>query len=141
MTAEEYLGQIRKLVKLIRNKKAERELWQDITARSPQGFSVKVQTSPNPSAGADAILSRLDAQAALEKTIGELEAKLMEITATIEMLSEVHYDVLHMIYIQGLSLDQVAQRYEKSRRWVTYKRTGALACLQRILDEREKRSA
>ena len=142
MKAEEYLTQVHKLVKLIRNKKAERELWFDIATGTTKPISPdKVQSSGNPQKMADAVCNKLGVQDIIDQAIEELEKKYLEITSTLEMLNDVHYDVLHLLYIQNIPLEDVAARYGKSRRWATNKRGIALRSLQRILDERERRTA
>lgn len=141
MKAEEYLTQVHKLVKLIRNKKAERELWFDIATSTTKPISPdKVQSSGNPQKMADAVCNKLGVQVIIEQTIEELENRFLEIVNTIEGMNSVHYDVLHLLYIQGLPLEDVAERYGKSQRWARNKRGDALRCLQRILDERERKA-
>lgn len=141
MKAEDYLLQVHKLVKLIRNKKAEREMWYDLATSTTKPLSPdKVQSSGNPQKMADAVCERAGLEVIIQNTLEELEGKLLEIVTTLESLPAVHYDVLHLLYIQGKSLDEVSERYGKGRRWATNKKGVALRNLQRILDERERRA-
>lgn len=138
MQAEEYLTRLSKLMKLIQNKKAERDLWREIAAGAGR-FSTgeRVQSTSNPQKLADAVLEKIGLEDAITEAIRRLEKEWMEIITTLEMLPPVHYDVLHLGYIQGLNLDEIADRYQKSRRWAWNKRSDALRRLQRILDDRQ----
>lgn len=138
MKAEEYLMQVHKLVKLIKNNKAEREMWYDLATSTTKPLSPdKVQSSGNPQKMADAVCERAGLEAVIQNTLEELEGKLLEIKTTLESLPAVHYDVLHLIYIQGKRPEDVAEIYGRSKRWACSKRGDALRRLQRILDSRE----
>lgn len=80
MTAKEYLSQIKKINTQIRNKKYELKELQE------SGLNVRPVLE---------IMSKLD----IEKR---------KIIGTIERLPEAEYDVLHKVYVQYLTLQEVA---------------------------------
>lgn len=55
---------------------------------------------------------------------------------TIEQLPENEYDLLHRIYIQGKTMDDVADAYGKTYSWATTVHGRALKRVQNILDGR-----
>lgn len=133
--AKEYLQQVKKLDTMIRNKEAERLQWKSI-ALGVSGFTAgeKVQTSGNPHKMVDAISIYIDLEREINRKIDELVDKRNEIISVIERLPEAEYDLLHKVYIQYMTLDEVAFAREKSRSWATSLHGIALKHLQTILD-------
>ena len=136
MQAKEYLLQIKKLDRLIQNKLIEKEQWQAIAEGASS--SDKVQSSGNPQRMADAISNYLDIEDEIKATIKTLVVTKREILKTIEQLDTDEYDILHKIYLQGLSLYDVADMYDKSYNWATTTHGRALKHLQNILNAQEK---
>ena len=132
--AKEYLQQVRKLETMIRNKEAEKQQWKAI-AHGVSSFTTgeKVQTSGNPHKMADAISKYIDIEREIDAKIDELVDKRNEIIGVIEQLPEASYDILHKIYIQGMTLDEVAYARGKSRSWAASLHGTALKHLQDIL--------
>ena len=60
-----------------------------------------------------------------------------EVLGVIEQLNATEYDVLHKMYVQFLTLDEVAARKGKSYSWVTTMHGRALQDVQKILDGRD----
>ena len=77
-------------------------------------------------------------EVALIKVDAADHAKRNEIIGVIEQLPEASYDILHKIYIQGMTLDEVAYARDKSRSWAASLHGTALKHLQDILDNVEK---
>ena len=139
MQAKEYLLQIKKLDRLIQNKLIEKEQWQAIAEGASSSLSSdKVQSSGNPQRMADAISNYLDIEDEIRATIKTLVVTKKEILKTIEQLDTDEYDILHKIYLQGLSLYDVADIYDKSYNWATTTHGRALKHLQNILNAQEK---
>ena len=143
MKAKEYLLQLKKLDKLIENKLAERDQWFAITTAVTQRLSAdRVQTSSNPHKMEDAVLKLMEVEKELDAAIDAFVDAKREIIATVTRLSEtneIYYDVLHKIYVQYCSLDEVADMYKNSRNWADQTHGRALKIIQRIIDEKEKK--
>lgn len=141
--AQDYLRQLKKLDKLIENKLAERDQWFAITTAVTQRLSDdRVQTSGNPHKMEDAVLKLMDVEAELDAAIDAFVDAKREIIATVNKLSEsneTYYDVLHKIYVQYCTLDEVADLYKNSRSWADQTHGRALKMIQRIIDDQETR--
>jgi DNA-directed RNA polymerase specialized sigma subunit len=135
MRAKEYLQQVRKLNSMIRNKLSEREQWQAVAygITSPS-MGERVQSSSNPHKMQNAIINGLDVEQEINQCIIELQRKKQEIIATIEQLPEVEYDLLHRVYIQEMTLDEVAYERQRSKSWIATIHGLALKHLQELLD-------
>lgn len=142
MKAQEYLRQLKKLDKLIENKLAERDQWFAITTAVTQRLSAdRVQTSSNPHKMEDAVLKLMEVEKELDAAIDAFVDAKREIIATVTKLSETnetYYDVLHKIYVQYCTLDEVADMYKKSRNWADQTHGRALNVVQRFIEERER---
>lgn len=145
MKAKEYLLQLKKLDKLIENKLAERDQWFAITTAVTQRLSDdRVQTSGNPHKMEDAVLKLMEVEKELDAAIDAFVDAKREIIATVTKLSdtnETYYDVLHKIYVQYCTLDEVADMYKNSRSWVNQAHGRALNIIQGIIDDMERKKA
>ena len=136
VTAKGFLKRIRKLDKMIMNKIAEKEQWKAIATGTTVQLSERVQTSSNGQKMENAIINALDIQADIDRYISKLAQEKKEVISVIEQLNEIHYDVLHKIYVQNFTFQKVADDYGKSYSWATSIHGRALKNLQNILDER-----
>lgn len=119
MTGQDYLKQIQKIDTLIDNKLAEQRLWYARATNTTQNLSGdRVQSSGSKQKMSDAMNNYIDIGRQIDRYIDELADKRAEIIKTIEQLSEAEYDVLHKVYVQYLTLDEVADKRGKSRSWV-----------------------
>ena len=145
MRAKDYLKQLRQLDKLIENKLAERDQWYAMATTVTQRLSGdRVQSSGNPQKMEDAILKLMEAEKEVDAAVDTFVDAKREILATITKLSatnETYYDVLHKIYVQYYTLDDVAEMYNNSRAWIDKTHGRALNIVQRIIDERERNAA
>lgn len=136
MKAQEYLEALEKLDTIIENKMIERELWKAKATRVTQQMSQdRVQSSGNPHKLEDAVLKIVEIDEEIANYIGELAKQEKEIVGTIERLPKVHYDVLHMLYVQHRAFEDVADKYGKTYSWATTTHGRALEALQQLLDE------
>lgn len=138
MESKEFLKQVKIYDLRIKNKLIERQQWQDLalTITANMGGE-KVQSSGNPSKMADAINVCVDAEGEILREVTNLKIKKGEVTKAIEQLvrySPTEYDVLHMRYVQHLSLQDVADHYKRDYGWATTVHGRALKHLQEILD-------
>lgn len=138
MKAKDYLRQLLKIERMIRNKTEEKKrLWEMATNTTSSLNPVKVQSFGSQQKMADATERCVDVEREINACIDKLIDSRQDIIATIEQLSATEYDVLHMIYVQYRTFDQVAASYEKSYSWVTTVHGRALNNVQRILDAKK----
>lgn len=138
MRAKEYLLQLGKIDRLIENKIAEMEHWQSIaTNTTAHSEGDRVQSSGSKEKMAEAVCRYLQIGEELKATVDLLIETKQEVIRTIEQLEVDEYDVLHKMYVQGKTFQEVAEDKTKSYSWVTSKHGRGLASLQRILDERK----
>ena len=137
MTAEEYLEQIEKLDALIKNKLIEVERWRDVAfSITAQVSGERVQTSGNQQKMAGAIAKYIDIEKEIDAAIDRLVDLRNEVVATIEQLEKDEYEVLYILYVQGLTLTDVAEKMNYSYSWAAQTRKKALLNVQKIIDKR-----
>lgn len=140
MSAKEYLSQIKRLDTLIQNKTAEKKKWEAITmdratviTSSTEGE--RVQSSGSKQKMADTVDSGVDRVRRIEKRIKELYAKMDAIIEIIDSLPEAESDILHKVYVQYMSLKEVAASRHESKSTVEHKHIAALKMVSDILRE------
>lgn len=137
-TAKGFLKQIRKLDALIKNKIAEREQWKEIALGTSVQLNERVQFHGSQQKMADAVGKYIDIEKEIDQCIDNLIAKKQEVINVIEQLNAVEYDILHKVYVQYLTLHEVAYSIDKSYSSVTSIHGRALVNVKKILDERVK---
>jgi DNA-directed RNA polymerase specialized sigma subunit len=138
LNAKEYLLQIKKLDKMIQNKQIEIQQYKDVALSiTPTMSGERVQSTSNPQKIADAIDSYLDIEAEVKRDLADLMSKKREIIATIEQLNTVEYDILHKMYVQYLTFDEIAYACGYSRSWVTTVHGRALQHVQDLISKRK----
>ena len=116
----------------------EIQQWKDIATNSTTNMSFESGSStPNPHKTADAICKYMDLEYELHQEVDELIKAKKDIIGVIEQLSATQYDVLHKIYVQNFTLQDVASLYQRDYGWATTTQGRALQNVQRILDKRE----
>lgn len=137
MNAKDFLLQIKKLDRLIENKLAELQQWWDISTNITANMSgERVETSFNPRSKEAAICEWADLKSEIKTEIKKLETKKQQIISVIEQLNATEYDVLHKIYVQGFTLQEVASHYDRRYEWATTVQGRALKHVQIILNKR-----
>ena len=140
MKAKEFLKQLKKLDCMIENKIIEKEQWKSIaegTGMNSEGE--RVQSSGSQQKMADAVNRYVDIEKEIDRFIDRLIDTKKDVISVIEQLNATEYDFLHKVYVQYLTLDDVADMYDKSHSWAITTHGRALQKVQRILDERELR--
>lgn len=139
MKAKCFLRQIEKLDRMIKNKVVEQEQWRSIAmgTTAPMGGE-RVQSSGNKQKMADAVERFVEIEGEINKSIDILVDTKNDVISVIEQLKTIEYDILHKLYVQYMSLYDVADIYDKSYSWVTTIHGRALKNVQTILDQREK---
>lgn len=139
MKAKDYLRQLKMLDRLIENKLAEKEQWKAMATSTTQQLTAdRVQTSGNPQKMADAVCKIIEIEAEIDACIDNLVDTKRDVIKTLERLNPTEYDLLHKVYVQFFTFDDVAVKKGKSYSWVTTVHGRALKNVQRILDERRK---
>ena len=135
--AQIFLEQPEKLDIQIRNKLIEKQQWHDIALGITANMDgERVQSSGAKSKMADAINKCVDIEAKIDSLVDELIDKKKEVIQTIERLdSPIEYNVLHMRYIQNLSLQDIADHYNMDYSWATTTHGRALKSVTILLAE------
>lgn len=134
----DYLKQPQKLDVIIKNKLIERQQLKDIALSiTAHSDGERVQSSGSQQKMADAIARCIDMDAEINRLVDRLIDTKNEVIATIERLNTTEYDVLHKLYIQGMTFDEVAAAKDRSKSWVTTIHGRALVNVQRILEEQK----
>ena len=138
MNAKEFLRQIKKLDKLIENKLIEIQRWKDLANNTTANLTgERVQSSGNPHKIADAIGRYIDLEREINQDIDNLIETKKDVISIIEQLNATEYDVLHKVYVQGFTFDEVAIACKRSRTWATTIHGRALKHVQTILNQRD----
>ena len=137
--AKSYLKQVEKLDKQIENKLVERSQWRDIALGITANIGgEKVQASGSQQKMADAVIKCVDMESEIDRLIDDLINTKKSVIATIEQLeSPTEYDILHKRYIQYLSLQEIADKYNRDYTTITTAHGRALKNVQNILDKVE----
>lgn len=137
MNAKDFLRQIKKLDRLIENKLIEIQRWKDIANNTTATLSgERVQSSGNPQKIADAICRYIDLEREINQDIDELVEAKKDVIGVIEQLNATEYDIIHKIYVQYLTLEDVADAYDRTYSWATTIHGRALKHVQNILNKR-----
>ena len=140
MKAKQFLNRIKKLDALIQNKLIEAEQWKAValgTTANAEGE--RVQSSGDKQKMADSINQYIDIQREIIRSIDDLVAAKYEVIGLIEQLPTQEYDLLHKVYVQGLSFQETAEKMNRSYSWVAAVHGRALLNVQRIMDGRERK--
>jgi hypothetical protein len=134
LDAKEFLSQPKKLDLLIKNKLIEKQQWRDLALGITANLEgERVQSSGSKQKMADAITKCIDMEAEIDNLVDRLIDKKKEVIQVIEQLdSPIEYDILHRIYIQYMTLQEVADHYGKEYGWATTTHGRALKGVQRI---------
>lgn len=137
MQAKEFLMQITKLDKLIENKLVEIQQWKAIATNSTTNMSgERVESSHNPRSKENAICKYMDLEAETQRDVEALIKAKKDVISVIEQLNATEYDVLHKIYVQNYTLQDVASLYQRNYGWATTMHGRALKHVQIILNKR-----
>ena len=142
MRAKDFLSQIRKLDRMIVNKRIEiRQLKEIANNNTGDMTGEKVQSSGNPQRIAEAIVKYVDLEREIFQDINKLIDARRDVISVIEQLNTVEYDVLHKLYVQNFTFQDVATVYDRTYSWATTIHGRALKHVQQILNEREVQAA
>ena len=134
MDTKEFLSQPKRLDLQIKNKLIEKQQWRDLALGITANMEgERVQSSGSQQKMQDAIIKCVDMEAEIDSLIDRLIDKKKEVIEVIEQVdSPIEYDVLHRIYIQYETLQDVADHYHKEYGWATTTHGRALKSVQEI---------
>lgn len=136
--AKDFLMQLKKIDKIIENKLIEREQWKSIAmGTTSHSEGERVQSSGSQQKMADAIGRYIDIESEIDRCIDRLVATKQDVISVIEQLDTTEYDLLHVVYVQYLTLEDFAEQYGKSYRWAAGVHGRALVNVLKILKERK----
>lgn len=136
--AKKYLKQLKRLDTMITNKLIEKEQWKAISmGTTAQMGGERVQASGSQQKMADAVCKYIDIEKEVDACIDRLIDTKKDVISVIEQLNTTEYDLLHKVYVQYITLEDVANMYGKSYTWVTTVHGRALKAVQDILDSRK----
>lgn len=137
--AKNFLLQLKKTDKLIENKLFEKEQWKSIAmGTSARMGGERVQSSGSQQKMADAVERYIDIESEIDRCIDRLIDTKKDVISVIEQLDAIEYDILHVVYVQYLTLEDVAQKYDRTYRWAAGVHGRALMNVMKILDERKR---
>ena len=137
--AKEFLLQLNKLDKLIGNKLIEKEQWKSIAlGTGAQMGGERVQSSGSQQKMADAIGRYIDMEAEIDRYIDRLIETKKDVIGVIEQLDAIEYDLLHVVYVQYLTLEDFAEKYDRTYRWAAGVHGRALMNVVKILEKRKQ---
>lgn len=137
--AKNFLLQVERLDVRITNKLIEKQQWRDVALGITASIGgERVQSSSSQQKMADAINKCVDMESEIDNLVDELINTKKKVIETIEKLySPTEYRILHLRYIQHISLTDIAEQLNREYTWVTTTHGRALKNVQNIL-EREK---
>lgn len=139
--AQEFLERVEKISALIENKLIELRQWKDVALNITASIGgERVQSSSKTTSKMeDAVVKCIMVEDEIASAVERMISEKKKVVRVIEMLSSpTEYRVLHMRYIQYISLADIADTLNKEYTWVTTTHGRALKHVQEILDkERE----
>lgn len=136
--AQKYLERVEWIDSIVHNNLIEQKQWQELALSiTANTGGERVQSSGSKSKMADAVDHCVDAEEYILQSVQRLKKEKRDIISTIEQVdSPMLYNVLHLRYIQYKSLQEIADKYNRSYDWCKTTHGRAIAAVQRILDEK-----
>lgn len=139
VNARHYLQQVKKFDLLIQNKIEEAKKWQDIAENITASSDITGIHSGNTSDKVgNAVVNYVTLQEAIKADISEFYDLRNKIIKDIEKLPTSEYLVLYGIYVECVDYYTIAERANRSMRWLNRRHSNGLKMIQEILDERNK---
>lgn len=136
--AQLFLERPERLEAIIENKLIEQRQWKDLAlsiTANMDGERVK-SSSTTTSKMEDAVIKCLEVEEIIAAEVERLIAEKQKVVRTIEALySPTEYRILHMRYIQYISLTDIATKLNKDYTWVTTVHGRAVKHVQNLLNK------
>ncbi len=122
----------------IRNKLIEKNQWRDIALGITANMDgERVQSSGAKDKMASAVEKLVDAESEIDNLVDKLIDTKKEVVQTIESLDNpYYYDLLHRIYIQFMSFEEIADHYNRDYTTITTAHGRALKSVQALLERK-----
>jgi DNA-directed RNA polymerase specialized sigma24 family protein len=136
--AQIFLERVEKIEATIENKLIEQRQWRELAECITANMDgERVQTSKTTtSTMANAVLNCVAMEDEIAEAVDKLIAEKQKVTQTIEKLySPTEYRILHLRYIQHISLADIADRLDKEYTWVTTTHGRALKNVGKMLEK------
>lgn len=135
--AQAFLARVEMLDALVENKLIEQRQWKDLAlsiTANMEGEKVK-SSSTTTSKMEDAVIKCIMIEEEIAAAVEKLIAEKRKVVQVIEKLySPTEYRILHMRYIQYISLSDIAEKMGKDYTWATTTHGRALRHVQEILN-------
>lgn len=138
--AQAFLARVEMIDALVQNKLIEQRQWKDLALSITANMDgEKVQSSSTTTSKMeDAIIKCIMVEEEIASAVEKLIAEKKRVVSTIERLySPTEYRVLHMRYIQYISLSDIAEKMGKDYTWATTTHGRALKHVQELLEKEE----
>jgi DNA-directed RNA polymerase specialized sigma24 family protein len=134
--AQIYLERVEKIDTIVKNKLIEQRQWRELAMSiSANMEGERVQSSSPKSKLENAVVNCVAMEDEIAEAVDKLIAEKKKIVNTIEKLySPTEYKILHMRYIQYISLSDIADRLDKEYTWVTTTHGRALKNVQKMIE-------
>ncbi len=138
--AQVILERVEMVDTIIENKLIEQRQWKELALSITANMGgEKVKSSGSQSKMADAVIKCIAMEDEISEMVDRLIAEKQKTVQTIEKLySPTEYKILHMRYIQYISLSDIADKLNREYTWVTTTHGRALKHLQNVLDKERK---
>lgn len=138
MRAKDFLQRVGKIDRLILNKTDEIERWRTLAESTTAPISGdRVQSSSDQQKMANAVINMVTIEDELTAEIDQLKQARRDVIAVIEKLNANQYDIMHKIYIQGMTFQQVADLKGRTRGAISNMHRKAIKNVQAILGGRD----
>ena len=136
--AQEFLERVEKIDTLVENKLIEQRQWKDLalSITATIGGERVQSSSKSTSKMEDAVVKCIMIEDEISAAVESLIAEKKKVVRTIEELnSPTEYRILHMRYIQYISLADIAVKLNKEYTWVTTVHGRAVKHVQNLLSK------
>lgn len=137
--AQIFLERVEMIETIIENKLTEQRRWKELALSITANMSSENVQLSNKSTSkmADAVIKCIAMEDEIAEAVDKLIAEKQKVIQTIESLySPTEYKILHLRYIQHISLTDIADKLNKEYSWVTTTHGRALKSVQNILDRK-----
>ena len=137
--AQLFLERIEKIDTVIENKLIEQRQWKDLALSITANMDgEKVSGSGSKDKMANAVVNCIAVVDEIAAEVDNLIAEKQGAVKTIEQLySPTEYKILHMRYIQYISLSDIADKLDREYTWVTTTHGRALKSVEKLLNKKE----
>ena len=139
--AQEFLERVEKIDTLVENKLIEQRQWKDLalSITATMGGERVQSSSKSTSKMEDAVVKCIMIEDEIAAAVESLIAEKKKVVRTIEELnSPTEYRILHMRYIQYISLADIAVKLNKEYTWVTTVHGRAVKHVQNLLSKEKE---